>query len=216
MKNSNYFINEIEYIQNDLLKNIVIDVLDNSPECIVHIPASSSGKYHPKYSLGEGGLMRHIIASVGIANSLIKTDIFKNIVFGINEKDTFDYFGISKIYDIYSDIAYVSLILHDCCKPDNTVNHNTKFEHPIIAADLFYKIAENYKNESNKEYLNQITPIIYNCIASHMGEWNVSKYKKDVVLPKPKNGIEQFVHLCDYLASRKFLIFDFDIYNELR
>ena len=62
MKISNYFINEIEYIQNDLLRNIVIDVLDNSPECIVHIPASSSGKYHPKYSLGEGGLMRHIIS----------------------------------------------------------------------------------------------------------------------------------------------------------
>lgn len=56
MKNSEYFKKEIQYIKYPIIRNIVIKTLDNSKEYIVHIPASSSGKYHPSYALGEGGL----------------------------------------------------------------------------------------------------------------------------------------------------------------
>lgn len=82
MKNSEYFEKEISYINNPILREIVAKTLDNAPECIVHIPASSSGKYHPVYSLSEGGLMRHVKATVGMAHSLISTEIFKNFIFG--------------------------------------------------------------------------------------------------------------------------------------
>ena len=40
----------------------------------------------------------------------------------------------------------------------------------------------------------------------------IAPYAKGVVLPTPQCGIERFVHICDYLASRKFLIFDFDFF----
>lgn len=53
MKTFELFTKEIGYISDETLKKIVVDTLDASPECIQTIPASSSGKYHPVYSLGE-------------------------------------------------------------------------------------------------------------------------------------------------------------------
>ena len=42
-----------------------------------------------------------------------------------------------------------------------------------------------------------------------MGPWNTSQYS-DVVLPIPKAPMEKFVHMCDYLASRRFILLEFD------
>lgn len=209
MKTSELFRKEIEFISDETIQKIVVDTLDSSPECIQIIPASSSGKYHPTYSLGEGGLARHIKAAMGIAHSLIEIDIFKNMVLGVDNVD----------YDtllIYKDVAYAALILHDCKKPDDTSKHSTVFNHPLLAAELFKEIAKKYINKDNMEYMKLIVPLIHGCIASHMGQWNTASYAKGIVLPKPKSGIELFVHLCDYLASRKFLVFDFDVYDELK
>jgi hypothetical protein len=38
-----------------------------------------------------------------------------------------------------------------------------------------------------------------------MGQWNYDSYTKKEVLPKPKTAEQRFVHMCDYLASRKFI-----------
>ena len=97
----------------------------------------------------------------------------------------------------------LSLLIHDGIKQGNTPNHSV-FEHPILAA--------NYIKEKNFEcgYLTtEQENIVYDAIASHMGEWTTAKYSK-TVLPKPKNKIQKFVHMCDYLASRKFLEVNFD------
>lgn len=208
MQTSKIFEREIEYITDETIRQIVRDTLDAAPECIQTIPASSSGKYHPSYSLGDGGLMRHIKAAVGIAHSLIETNIFRNL---LNISD-WDY--ETKI--LYQDVAYAALILHDCKKPDDTPKHGTVFNHPLLAAELFKETAKKYITQDNMEYMKQIIPIIHNCIASHMGQWNTAPYAKGVVLPKPQKPIEHFVHLCDYLASRKFLIFDFNSYNNTK
>lgn len=203
MKTSEIFEKEINYIVNPTLQNIVRDTLDRSPECIQVIPASSSGKYHPTYSLGEGGLSRHIKAAVGIAHSMMETDIFKNII-----KD-----DLKDDISIYKDVVYAALILHDCEKPDNSDGHKTRFNHPILAANSFKEVSRNYINNENMAYMRLIVPLVHGCIASHMGQWNTAPYAKGVVLPEPKTGLETFVHMCDYLASRKFLLFDFDVYN---
>ena len=171
-------------------------------------------KYHPEYaviigkinddgSVYEGGLMRHTKAAVGIARCMIETETFQNICG----------FESGEPKELYADITYAALILHDCCKPDDTEKHSTRFDHPILAAKLFKDTAKTYINESNMETMKFVIPKVYGCIASHMGEWTTAPYAKGVVLPKPKNGLETFVHMCDYLASRKFLIFDFDVYD---
>ena len=46
----------------------------------------------------------------------------------------------------------------------------------------------------------------------HMGGWNTNNYS-DVVLPKPKNKLENFVHMCDFLASRKVINVKFNDIN---
>lgn len=208
MKTSELFTKEIGYISDETLKKIVVDTLDASPECIQTIPASSSGKYHPVYSLGDGGLVRHVRAAVGIAHSMIETDIFKNIALGVGADDY-------ETIMIYKDVAYAALILHDCMKPDDTPKHGTRFDHPLLAAALFKNTAAKYVTNENMDYMKVIIPLIHSCIASHMGSWNTTPYAKGIVLPKPKLRIEEFVHMCDYLASRKFLLFDFDVYDKV-
>lgn len=200
MKTSELFKKEIGFIVNPTIRQIVIETLDKSPECLQTIPASSTGKYHPSYALGNGGLVRHIKAAVGIADTMTQTEIFDNLV--------------SSNLTMMKDAAYAALILHDCEKPDDTEKHNTRFNHPLLAAKLFKETAKKYIDEDNMEYMKEIIPIIYNCIASHMGQWNTAPYAKGTVLPKPKTGIETFVHMCDYLASRKVLDFNFEVYND--
>ena len=150
--------------------------------------------------------MRHIKAAVGIAHSMIETDIFKNLALRANIND-------DEIVEIYKDAAYAALILHDCCKPDDTEKHGTRFDHPLLAAKLFKEVAAKYVTKDNMDYMRMTIPLVHGCIASHMGEFCTAPYAKGIILPKPQCGIEEFVHMADFLASRKFLIFDFDKYD---
>jgi hypothetical protein len=44
-----------------------------------------------------------------------------------------------------------------------------------------------------------------------MGQWN-KDYKTGMeIMPKPKDEYQKFVHLVDYLASRKCLEMNFDV-----
>ena len=217
MNISDFFEEQILFINNRSLRQIVKDTLDDSPECIIHIGASSSGLHHPLYSLGEGGLMRHIKAAVNMAYSLIQTQFFDYMC-----KDT-DMSGLNicytKIREMLADAVYAALILHDCEKPDETPKHRTRFDHPLRAADSFVKHAEDFTSRENlseedKEYLEAVIPIVKSCISSHMGQFNTSFEFEELALPIPRNGLEWLVHLTDYLGSRKYLIFDFDVWKE--
>ena len=46
------------------------------PEYFFEVAASSTGKYHPVYALGVGGLVRHTIAAVEIANEMYRMDMY--------------------------------------------------------------------------------------------------------------------------------------------
>jgi hypothetical protein len=56
---------------------------------------------------------------------------------------------------------------------------------------------------------------IAHCIESHMGQWNTDR-KSKTVLPKPMDEYQQFVHLADYLASRKDLTMAFEGYEQAK
>ena len=207
IQTSSLFAKEIGYISNETLKNIVKDTLDAAPQCIQIIPASSSGRYHPKADLGDGGLVRHVRTVTALAYSLMDSDCFKDICFGTDTEISYE------DLIIYQDAAIAACILHDCMKPDDTPKHSTVFDHPLKAANLFKEIARKYITDENMEYMKKIIPLIHKAISSHMGKWNKASYAKGVVLPKPKTGLEVYVHLCDYVASRKFFDFNFDGYD---
>ena len=51
-------------------------------------------------------------------------------------------------------------------------------------------------------------------VETHMGQW-INDFNGNEVLKKPVDKAQKFVHMCDYLASRKFLNVEFDANNEI-
>ena len=66
-------------IENDDLRILAGEMIKTLPEYWYHVGASSTGKYHPEYSLGEGGLMRHTVALVRILNYMLEARIFYSL-----------------------------------------------------------------------------------------------------------------------------------------
>ncbi len=183
---STIFNNELELIKNDRLRRSCEVLLNELPDYFYEIPASSTGKYHPKFALGEGGLVRHTKVAVRIAYEIIKTQSIGN-VFTDDEKD----------------LILISLMLHDGLKEGFPKEKYTRFDHPILAAN-FVKDKANLTELTSEE-----VKLISTNISSHMGEWNKSDYS-DITLPLPKNKYQKMVHMCDLLASRKFINVEFD------
>ena len=183
---STIFNNELELIKNDRLRRSCEVLLNELPDYFYEIPASSTGKYHPKFALGEGGLVRHTKVAVRIAYEIIKTQSIGN-VFTDDEKD----------------LILISLMLHDGLKEGFPKEKYTRFDHPILAAN-FVKDKANLTELTSEE-----VKLISTNISSHMGEWNKSDYS-DITLPLPKNKYQKMVHMCDLLASRKFMNVEFD------
>lgn len=172
---------EIELIKDEELREFAKYCMERVPEYFFHVAASSTGKYHPDYTLGEGGLVRHVKAAVKIADCLLSLEQNQ----GLNR-----------------DCIIFALIFHDCLKHGKEDSGYTVHEHPELAADFISDMYDEYPN-ANCLYNDQINNIC-ECIDSHMGEWNTST-RSDRILPKPRAEEEQFVHMCDYLASRKFI-----------
>lgn len=191
MTNSENFATELSFITNDNIRDFVSFVLNDLPDYFRHIGASTSGKYHPAYTIGEGGLIRHTKAAVAIAQDLFRADFYN-------------------FTDTDKDIVTSALILHDGLKC-GMWEDRTAFNHPLLMKEFIMKKYDEYSG-CREDCLTDITEIA-NAVASHMGKWNTSTYSDDI-LPVPETDIQKCVHLCDYLASRKHLIFDFDVYAE--
>ena len=160
-------------------------VLEMLPDYFFTIPASSSGRYHPSFSLGEGGLVRHVKVAMRILE-----EMFRDEAFGV--------------YDDYKkDLIRMALLLHDGFKSGLEYSGHTAKEHPVIMADfIIEKQPELFISEEDAQFVASL-------IRSHMGPWNTD-YQGMEILPKPKTKYENFVHMCDYLASRKYLDIKFD------
>ena len=187
MEKIEHFKNELEYIKDPTIRKFTIKAIEDLPNYFFEIPASSSGRYHPKYALGEGGLLRHTRAAVRIAIELFRMAMF-------------NYFG-----DEGKDLIIASLIVHDGRKSGHTKGKHTVTEHPLL---------QTFSMKKNKD-INSILSkeqfdIVCSNIDAHMGSWNKNR-KKEEVLPRPSNKMQSFVHLCDYLASRRCLEMNFDV-----
>jgi len=175
------FKTELAYIKNPKIREFTEKVLIKVPEYFFTIPASSTNKYHPSFSLGDGGLLRHTKVAVRIAVDILSLEM------------------MNKYTEDEKDIIISSLILHDCAKKGVPESKYSIVEHPLVMAN-FIERDEELKNILDKETLNKIL----DCIRTHMGEFNKDYLTKKEVLPKPKSKIQNIVHLADYLSSRKY------------
>ena len=191
MEKIDYFKKELNYIKNERIKESCKTMISLLPDYFFEIPASSTGKYHPEFTLGEAGLVRHVKAAVMIAKDLLENPC-------IGDKYTND----------EKDLMLMSLMLHDGLKSGLTHNRYTQFDHPTLIKNYIIDNKEKLKLEDNEiKFIGRV-------IEAHMGPWNID-YKGQEVLPKPKTKYENFVHMCDYLASRKYLNIKFDNNNDI-
>lgn len=171
------FKNEIEKIQNEEYRDFIKYYLDEcTPKYFYSIGASSSGKFHPKFSQGEGGLVRHTQAVVMFAETLLELSSYRYL------------------NDEYKDYVYMACILHD------TVKYG--FNNEITTED-YAEHAENAAFNVNKawvQFFNNSAPeLLLMAIKSHMGQWSTCKDDR------PFTTLDRVVHLADYMASRKFI-----------
>lgn len=196
------FINELTLIKSSTIRQIVAEQLAEAPEYFFHVPASASGKYHPAYALGEGGLVRHTKAAVQIAKDLFKAGLAE--WYTVYDSDSF------LPTEEFQDAAYAALILHDTYKlgmgdsaldKDGNPRH-TQHDHPNIAFERFMAHLHHPECMPLTQEESLVCSQIACAIATHMGQWIYSPHSSTVLMT-PSSWLERFVHLCDYLASRK-------------
>lgn len=177
--------------ENEDIKEFAAVLIDGLPDYIWRVGASSTGKYHPSYSLGDGGLMRHQLAVVRFLNFFLELEQYS-----------------SKIDSRKRDLMRVAALIHDGRKSGSQEDYEkskyTKFNHPILMADVIRSYDGQYLNHEEIEF-------IANIISKHMGQFNTDK-KTGTTLPKPDDLYSELVHLADYLASRKSLTMEFENY----
>ena len=67
MDKKEVFKREVNYLKNERYRENANKLIELLPDYFFEVPASSTGKYHPAFSLGDGGLVRHTKAAVRIA-----------------------------------------------------------------------------------------------------------------------------------------------------
>ena len=186
MKKIDYFKDEINYIKDENNKKDLITLISLLPNYFFKVPASSTGKYHPLFALGDGGLYRHTKVVAKIAMELLEVE--------------------DRFSDNDKDLIVMASVMHDGFKYGLELGDYTRFDHPLICSKV---IMENHKKL--KLDINNLRKLCM-MIESHMGKFN-KDYHSNIELPLPRNELERFLHRCDYLASRKFLGVCFKEYN---
>lgn len=181
------FEKELSYIKNPQIKLFAEKAIESLPDYFFEIGASSTGRYHPQYAAGNGGLLRHTIAATRIAIELFRTELW---AFTDDEKD----------------LILAGLMVHDGYKLGKNHEKYTQAKHPLI---IVFELSQN--NELRSLLTDEQFEFLSGNISSHMGRWQFTYDTKEAVLPTPKTVGQRFSHLADYLASRKCLEFNFDV-----
>lgn len=179
------FVNEINDIIDDDLRMLATEIITGADDYFFTIPASSSGKFHPPFSLGEGGLVRHTKCVVYMVKCLCES-------FNVDEYKR--------------DMLIVAALAHDIKKQGDAPNGlgYTVHEHPLLAAQYVYDVYFS----SDITILTGVVDIIADMISSHMGKWGADpKFIGDKTpLPMPESDCANILQAADYLASRKEIL----------
>ena len=177
MKSMKLFDREINLIKNEELRKAVAEYLeDDVPDYFWTDGASASGRFHPKFSHGIGGLVRHTKAVVLFAEELLRMSSYMYMP------------------DDYKDYVIAACILHDTVKygSGSELDKCEYANHAKNAAEAFAFWCEN-----NTPYEPHF--LLLNAIKSHMGQWSTEREDR------PFTSIDRAVHMADYMASRNFI-----------
>ena len=142
---NNTFNKELAYIKNPKYRENAQKLIELLPDYFYEVAASSTGKYHPAFALGEGGLVRHTKVAVKIAYELSNNDV---IGYSFTEDE--------------KDLMIIALIMHDGLKhgiKKEKFNLNGQllhaktlgFVHPVTGKQMLFEcdIPEYFKEVLN-------------------------------------------------------------------
>lgn len=108
-------LSEVIQIDSTEIRQFVNETLDTVDKCHAWKPASSTGKYHPKFASGDGGLIRHTKCVVRNMIELIRA---------------------TPSLECEKDELIAAAILHDMWKyPSDRDQEWTAFDHPKLGGD---------------------------------------------------------------------------------
>jgi len=177
MIKAKHFERELNLIVNEDLRMAVKSYLEeDTPDYFWTDGASSSGKFHPSFSQGCGGLVRHTKAVVMFAEELLRMSSY------------------AYMREEYKDYVIAACLLHDTKKYGftNEIDKSEYKNHAVNASKAFADYAEQVM-----DYKPHF--LLLNAISSHMGQWSTEKEDR------PFTSVDRCVHLADYIASRPFI-----------
>ena len=174
------FKHELFFIKDEDLKSFVIKIANClTPNYFWTAPASSSGKYHPEFALGKGGLVRHTKVAVWWAVELHRA---------------WEYLPLASLDEIVG-----AVILHDMLKWGRSYSDKMHDSTSVHGEYLAQQIRLTFPDES-KQY-----PVMVAAVESHMGVWTKTEIKRpDKRRPGVTRNTCHLVHMADYCASRKY------------
>lgn len=172
------FVNEINDIKDEKLRKFAEELIGGAEDYFFIVPASSSGKYHPQFDLGDGGLIRHTRCVTFFAECMAESMDF-------NEHD--------------KDLLIIAALAHDIRKQGDNTGHTVR-EHPVLASELILKLQSEHPDLINKEDAKKISK----AVLAHMGKWEANKFPDPY--PMPANDFEKALQAADYVASRKEIL----------
>jgi hypothetical protein len=177
MRNIKLFEREINLIVNEDLRMAVKSYLEEAtPDYFWTDGASASGKFHPKFSQGIGGLVRHTKAVVMFAEELLRMSSY------------------AYMQEEYKDYVIAACLVNDTIKYGEEEFDKSEYKnHARNAADAFAFWCENNSPIGEPHFL------LLNAIRSHMGQWSTDKEDR------PFTSVDRCVHMADYIASRNFI-----------
>ena len=176
MRNIKLFERELDLIVDEDLRMAVKCYLEEAtPDYFWTDGASSSGKYHPKFSQGVGGLVRHTKAVVMFAEELLRMSSY------------------AYMRPEYKDYVISACLIHDSQKYG--IGGFDKSEYKNHARNASKAFADYCRRAMDYE------PhfLLLNAVESHMGQWSTDKEDR------PFTSVDRCVHMADYMASRSFI-----------
>ena len=176
MTNSIFFEREILNIESEDLRDFVRWFFDTKVGAwFWKSGASASGKYHPEFTQGEGGLVKHTRAVEWVCEELLRMSSY------------------AYMKAEYKDYARVACLLHDTCKygSGDEENKDCYKEHGKLAAKAIFNAWFDF-------FGTRAPDLLLMAVRSHMGQWVEDRDDR------PFTNIDRLVHMADYIASRPF------------
>jgi hypothetical protein len=162
-------------IKDEKIKQFVITCFEKlCPDYFWTVPCSTSGKYHPQFALGKGGLVRHVKSAIWWGIELSKAMEMEQ----------------------YHDEMVAALLLHDLIKNGKGLDirgfpleRGVTGTHGVTLAKKLCDVMSEMADRSGD--------LIRAGVARHMGIWTTDHRFR------PGTKFETLIHLADYCASRK-------------